>query len=113
MELTAEKSERTSEKPKRGRPRKVQPDTQLLTELVGVVRDTMRQQQHILQQLALAQQSQTDLLTTWMKLMTPSATPVASTSPEDRAAIKAAADGDWEPILAPRWDDLMGETYAS
>jgi len=106
--------ELTPEKPKRGRPRKTVPEAAILTELIGVVRDTMRQQQQILQQMATSQQAQTELLTTWMRLMSPAATPTPSTSLEDRAAIKAAAEAaDWEPVLTPRWDDMLGDTFAS
>jgi hypothetical protein len=105
--------ELTPEKPKRGRPRKPVHEAQLLTELVGVVRDTLTQQQHILQQLALAQQSQTELLSTWMRLMTPPATPTPSTTADQREALRAAAEADWEPVLAPRLSDLFDETFAS
>lgn len=103
-------------KPKRGRPRKVVPESAVLVELIGVVRDTMRQQQQILQQMATAQQSQTELLTTWMRLMAPASTPQASTTMEDRETLRANADLDWEPLSTPRWDDwtpLGEETYAS
>lgn len=104
------------DKPKRGRPRKATPDSTMLVELIGVVRDTMRQQQHILQQMATAQQSQTELLTTWMRLMAPAPTPQASTTMADRELLRASADADWEPVSALRWDDwtpLGEETYAS
>jgi hypothetical protein len=94
----------------------VVPENAVLVELIGVVRDTMRQQQQILQQMATAQQSQTELLTTWMRLMAPSTTPQASTNMEDRETLRASADMGWEPVSALRWDDLtpLGEeTYAS
>ncbi len=104
------------DKPKRGRPRKVVPESAVLVELIGVVRDTMRQQQQILQQMATAQQSQTELLTTWMRLMTPATAPQPSTTMEDRETLRASADMDWEPVSALRWDALTpldDETYAS
>jgi hypothetical protein len=108
--------ELTPNKPKRGRPRKVVPESTVLIELIGVVRDTMRQQQQILQQMATAQQAQTELLTTWMRLMTPASATTPSTTIEDREALRANANLDWEPMSALRWDDwtpLGEETYAS
>mgnify|MGYP000117583791 FL=1 len=108
--------ELTPQKPKRGRPRKVMPESAILTELIGVVRDTMRQQQQILQQMATSQQAQTELLTTWMRLMSPATTPQASTTMEDRDTMRATAELDWEPVTALRWDDWTppgGDTYAS
>jgi len=105
--------ELNAEKPRRGRPRKTIPEVQLLTELVGVVRDTLAQQQHILRQLTTAQQSQTELLSTWMRLMTPSGTPAVSTTPDQRDAMRAAAEAEWEPMRAPRWDELLGDTFES
>ncbi len=107
--------ELTPDKPKRGRPRKVVPESAVLVELIGVVRDTMRQQQQILQQMATSQQAQTELLTTWMRLMAPTTTPHASTTMEDRELLRASAELDWEPITATRPDKWIlheEETYA-
>lgn len=98
-------------KPRSVAPKARKPDqTELVMELITLVRDQMKGQNAILEAAMDAQRASADVLAKWMGMFTPQTTPLKGSSADERALMReqAQAESEWEEII-PTMHDLLSD----
>ncbi len=93
MDLTAKPVKKPKNTPK--------PDqTELVMELITLVRDQMKGQNDILAVAMETQKANADVLAKWIGMFTPQAQPLKGSSADERAILREemAASDEWEPV---------------
>lgn len=73
----------------------------LVKEMLDLVKDQTIQNNKIMEQMLIAQTAQAHVLQSWIEMFKPAATPIKSTSPEQRSTLKSLdEDTGWEPLNA-------------
>lgn len=89
-------------------PKAQKPDqTELVMELITLVRDQMKGQNAILQAAMASQQASADVLAKWMGMFTPTQQPLKGSSADERAILREelAREDEWEAVS--NHSDLM------
>jgi len=68
-------------------------------ELIALIRQMSEQQNEVLKVAMEAQKAQAEVLSKWMAMFTPSATPTPSTTEEERMRLREEMDkAQWDPV---------------
>jgi len=72
-----------------------------LADLLSLLRDQQAQNSRLIESMMEAHVAQTEVFKSWLDMFKPQASPLNSTSPDDRARLREAAEAaEWEPMEA-------------
>ena len=73
---------------------------ELVRDMLDMVRDQQAQQAKMIESMMAAHAAQASVFQSWLEMFKPQATPLKGTSPDERAAIREAAEAEaWDAMI--------------